>query len=296
MASWKGKSSGTALGYIIFIFLLKHVGLRSAYLLLRFISFYYIFLLPSATKNIYQYFRFRVGFSFGKSIISIYKNYYVFGQSIIDKVATWSGIKTNFTYSFDGDHYLKEINKDGKGAILISAHVGNWEIASSLLKELHSKINVVLLDAEHKNIKKTLDKTMTKRDLNIIPIRSDLSHVFKIANALRNNEVVCFHGDRFVDGSPTVIKKLLGKEAKFPEGPIRTIHRLNVPYSFVFAFKTGPKHYSLSATKGKLPSQNMDTTFNEYIALLEKQINKYPLQWFNYYDFWDMNLKGAKPR
>ncbi len=295
MASWKGKSSGSALGHKIFIFLLKRFGLRSTYLLLRFVSFYYIFLLPSATKNIYSYFRHRVGFSRIKAFTSIYKNYYIFGQSIIDKIATWSGVKTNFKYSFDGDHYLKEINKDGKGAILISAHIGNWEIAGSLFTTLHSKINIVLLDAEHKKVKKTLEKTMTKRDLNIIPIKSDLSHVFKIANALRNNEVICFHGDRFVDGSPTVTKDLLGKPAKFPEGPIRTIHRMKVPYSFVFAFKTGPRHYSLSATEGKLPSENMDDTFNEYIAILEKQIKKYPLQWFNYYDFWDINLKGAKP-
>ena len=45
MSQWEGKSKGTVLGYRIFVFFIKNVGIKSAYVVLYFVAtYYYIFL------------------------------------------------------------------------------------------------------------------------------------------------------------------------------------------------------------------------------------------------------------
>src|SRR5690606_26724221 len=151
---WKGKSRGSVLGYKIFVFCIKNFGIRSAYFILYFVAFYFCFFSPQSTRSSFYYFKKRLGYGSLKSIVSIYKNYYVFGQTILDKVAISSGSRNKFTYHFDGIDHLRQTLADNRGGILISAHLGNFEIAEFFLDELDSDTSIHLLttDAEHRAI------------------------------------------------------------------------------------------------------------------------------------------------
>lgn len=292
MSSWKGKTRGGLLGYKIFIFILQKSGLGSAYFLLRIVAAYFVLFAPKASLSIFRYFRFVHQYRFWKAVVSVYKNFHVFGQTLLDKVALIAGFENKFTYTFEGEENLRKAKQEGKGLMLISAHLGNWDIAGHLLKRLDSKINVVMFEAEHEKIKAYMDELMKERTVTVIPIKNDLSHIFLINKALRNNEIICFHGDRFVQGSPAIKKKFFGREAFFPEGPFVIAAKLKIPFTFVYAFKETKRHYHLYAT----PINTLDNAhkiLEDYIYSLEEKVMKYPEQWFNYYDFWSNNLSGA---
>ena len=91
MPSWQGKSRGNKTGFQIFVWVLKNAGLRPAYLLLRLVAFYFFIFSGKAFGCQYYFFRRRLGFSSWKSFFCIYKNYYWFGQTILDKVVLMSG-------------------------------------------------------------------------------------------------------------------------------------------------------------------------------------------------------------
>src|ERR1700681_3574813 len=91
MPSWQGKSRGNKNGFRIFVWVLKKAGLTPAYLLLRFVAFYFFIFSGKAFRFQYVFFRQRLDFSFLRAILSIYKNYYWFGQTIIDKIVLMSG-------------------------------------------------------------------------------------------------------------------------------------------------------------------------------------------------------------
>ena len=156
---WEGKSRGTVLGYRIFIFFIRNLGVRAAYSLLYFVAFYFCFFAGKSTKAIFYYLNRRLGYSKLKSVLNIYRSYFKFGQTIIDKAAISSGLKDKFTYEFDGVENIVKLLDEGKGGILISAHVGNFEIAEFFLEEIDSRsqINLVTTDAEHQNIKEYLE-------------------------------------------------------------------------------------------------------------------------------------------
>lgn len=295
MALWKGKTRGTPLGYKIFIFSLKYFGLSFAYFLLNLVAFYFFLFSPRSFRALTFYFRKIHGFRKWKSLISIYKNFNVFGQSLLDKTAMLAGLTKSFSFEFDGEEYLHHMAANN-GGILISAHIGNFEMAGNMLDRVGNNINIVMLDAEHEKIKELLGKVITKKNVKIIPLKNDLSHLFKINAAISNKEIICIHGDRFLDSGRTISLPFMGKTAAFPAGPFHMALSYGIPISFVFAMKdsrfryhfyaTPPKVYTLNRNRNDRKSEIREVV-SDYICELEKMLKKYPLQWYNYYQFWE---------
>lgn len=290
MPGWQGKSSGTTLGYSIFVTILKTFGLAPAYLLLRVVSLYY-FLFAKSGRFIRYYLQQRLGFAKATATRLLYTNYYSFGQSLIDKVAVSSGMADRFTFDFDGEAYLHEIVQQKKGGLLLSAHIGNWEAAGHLLQRLQTNINIVMFDGEHQKIKDYLDKVTGGRKANIIVIKNDLSHIYAINDAFSKNELVCMHADRFVEGNKTISIDLLGKPARFPVGPFVLATQFKVPVSFVFAMKEHSRHYHFFATPPQVyeaadKKQAITNMATDFSGSMEVMVKRYPEQWYNYYDFW----------
>lgn len=294
MGVWKGRSRGNVLGYQIFVYLLRTLGLKPAYLLLRLVALYFVVGALQASKHSYKFYKQRLSFPGYKALLGIYRNHYVFGQTLIDKVAFLSGLGAKYTFDFDGKQHLEKLVNDGRGAILISAHIGNWEIASDMLKDMDIKVNVVMMDAEYQQIKSYLNSVTGERNYNIIAIKQDMSHIFQISNALSNNEFICMHGDRYVEGSTVVSCPFLGEEAYFPAGPFSIAKRLKVPAVFVYAMKGSDTHYHLNATRPIVYEGRLTDFVLSYVHLLEEKVKKFPYQWFNYYDFWDKSTTPVK--
>ncbi len=289
MADWDGKSKGTLLGYKIFIFSIKKIGIRAAYLILYFVALYYFLFLKESNRAIFYYYRERLNYTWLKSKWCVYKTYVVFGKTIIDKTAISSNLRNRFTYEFDGIEILKELLAEKKGGVLISAHIGNFEIAEHFFGEidLDCQINLVTVDSERSVIKEYLDSVTKKSSIKFIYIKDDLSHVYEINNALSNNELVCFTGDRFFEGTKHLEAELLGEKAHFPAGPFLIASRLKVPVVYVYVMKEPKLHYHLYARLGEVKHRDAQGLLENYIQSLESMLKLYPLQWFNFFQFWE---------
>ncbi|MFK5856370.1 MAG: lipid A biosynthesis acyltransferase [Bacteroidota bacterium] len=294
MSSWKGKTRGGLTGYRIFLFLLKNFSLRAAYLLLYFVAPYFIFFVPKARKPMYYYFNTILGYSFFKTIQYLFINNLTFGKVLLDKVVMMAEFPNKFTFDFDGEEHLHHM-ANNEGGLIIGAHVGNWEIAGHLLKRIKTPVHIVMLEAEHQKIKALLDNVMTKKSMNIITIKDDMSHLFQIKEALLKNEIVAIHGDRFLPESKTITCNLLGKNAKFPTGPFYIAMKYKKPVTFVSSVKETNTHYIFKATKPKVYSNSnkiierekeLKNMITDYVKQLEITLKKHPEQWFNYYYFW----------
>ncbi|MBS1947460.1 MAG: lipid A biosynthesis acyltransferase [Bacteroidetes bacterium] len=291
MPLWQGKSNASPLGYRIFVSILKNWGVSPAYLLLRFVALYYFLFSRKSSMPVFFLYYHKLSYSWLASLLKVYKNYYMFGQSLIDRVVVMAEIPNKFTFDFDGEIYLREMASQKKGGILLSAHIGNWEIAGHLLKRLNTKINIVMFDEEHKKIKQYLDSVKGKKTMKVITIKENLSHIYEINDALKNNELVCMHADRFLPANKTFTEIFLGSVARFPVGPFLLAAQFKVPVSLTFAMKESGNHYHFSATKPKeydLSSKEkfMRELLKDFTGEMEKKLKQHPEQWYNYYDFW----------
>lgn len=292
MASWEGKSRGSVIGYRIFVWSIMHLGLNFAYFLLFFVTVYFVFASKKAFGSMFYFFHIRLEQSRVKSIISIFKNYYLLGQGLIDKTAVLAGLKDKFNFILEGKEHLLQMRD---GGILISGHIGNWEVGGKALDFLDKKINLVVLDGEGPAIKEYISDILTDRNVHFIKIGNDFSHLFEIKQALANKELVAFLSDRFIDGNQTVKIDFLGEPTLFASGPWHMASYFKVPVSYVFAVKESRRQYRFYATPIKIipsaknpkeRSELVGDSIKEFVSEFERITRKYPLQWHNYYNFW----------
>ncbi len=288
MAKWNGKSRGSVSGIRVFVFFIKNFGLRAAYLLLSLPVPYFVIAAPKATKALFYYFHRRLEYSVVTSVFKIFQTYYVFGQSLIDRVAVTVGKRDKFTMNFDGIHHIKELIQQKKGGILFTAHIGNFNISRTFFEELGNEaaINMVVTDHEHKKIKNYLESVTGKTKLNLIVVKEDLSHLFQINEALNNNELLVFAADRSGEGKH-IKAEFLGEKSQFFEGPFKLAALKKLPTLMVYIMREPNYHYHFYARKLKVENHEPQEILKGYLQNLEKMVKKYPTQWFNFYDFWD---------
>lgn len=292
-SNWVERVKGNGIGTRLFISIISTVGVLPAYFILFFASMQYT-ILDRKTKTILREFRTIAGLKC--SWVDIFRHFYSFGMSLIDRYAFLITQKSFFTFSTNNENLIENEVKKGKGVILLGAHFGNWELAGNLLQgRMSTKINFLMFDAESKEVKDALRKTAENSPVNIIFVGNDSPDAtIALVNALNRGEIVCLHGDRILGEQRFEEVNFLGKTARFPIGPFVLSVATGAPVIPFFTVKTGILHYSFTALE---PIRFDTISRNErqvkihsavvaYVSALESIVRKYPLQWFNYYNFW----------
>ncbi|MEG2646452.1 MAG: acyltransferase [Mucinivorans sp.] len=280
---WSGKSRGGSFGYRFFVMLIRRVGIGASYSFLSLIVVYFIPFAPKATRAIWRYNRHVLKYGMVKSALKLYSHYYVFGQTIIDKIAINSGL--DHKYKFEFGHYEQFIEQLDQGAvIIIGGHVGCWEIGSQFFGDYSSRLNIVMFDGEYHKIKEVA-QTMNTRYKIIAINEGGIESLLRIKQAVDGGEYVCFQGDRFVDKNNTCSVRFLGHDALFPLGPSLLASKFKTPVVFYFAMRESGRRYrfKFSILESGLSQKEI---LAAYVEKLEQVVKEYPQQWFNFFDLW----------
>jgi len=259
-----------------------------AYFVLLFVAAYFILFSFTSTKSTYYLFRKRLGYSALSSAFQVYCSYFTFGRIQLDRIAIAVGLKQKFTFEFDGIHYIKDLLAEKKGGILLTAHIGNFNLAKHFFDEKNNPavVNLVMTDLEHQEIKSYLESVTGKSMIKTIVLQDDLSHIFKMNEALNDNELIVFAADRYLENAKTYTEEFLGKEVKFPQGPFKLATRKNIPVVFVHIMRERNFHYHFYARPYSGTEHTSKELLKSYLENLEIMVKKYPHQWYNYYDYW----------
>lgn len=284
---WNAKSRGGAWGYLFFIYIIKWIGVKGAYLFLYPVVGYFIPFAPKATQSLWYYYRNIRHVGLFRAMREVYAHYYRFGQTLIDKIAMKGGLGEEFDFLFDNyDDFLQVLN-GGKGVILIGAHVGAWEIGSQFFGDYGNRMNIVMFDAEYAKIKNVVSANARKENYKIIPINTDsIEGIVKIKQALDRGEYVCFQGDRFTNEEKSIEAVFLNRKADFPAGPFLLASKMKVPVVFYYSMREGKGYrfkFRIACLKQRITPNEL---MAQYIDSLEEIVNAYPHQWFNFYRFW----------
>lgn len=288
---WDGKSRGGRFGYQFFVYTIRLLGIRCAYCFLAFIVIYFIPFAPKATKAIWKYNRQIRGLGVWASIKELYCHYYVFGQTLIDRVAMKGGLADKYHYAFDNYDRFLEILNSGQGVVMIGAHIGCWEAGAGFFGSYGKNINIVMLDAEHKQIKEVLDENADKENnYKIIPLNKDIIEaMLQIKIALNNGEYICFNGDRYMAKEHVATIDFFGTHAMFPMGLFKIAAKCRVPIVFYYSMREPDCTYRFMFEEAVIDRKTTpEMILEQYAHSLEKVVRKYPRQWFNFYDFWNI--------
>lgn len=105
----------------------------------------------------------------------------------------------------------------GKGVLLVSAHLGNWELGAMVLSMLGYQVNVVAWTHRNRLINDFFLQQRQGKGVKVIPLGTAIRKVF---SALKNNEAVGFLGDiDYADPQTGIKVKLFGRDTIMPKGP-----------------------------------------------------------------------------
>ncbi len=286
---WEGTTYGNGLMHRWLIRLLRIIDIRVIYVLA-----YLFAVTPTLTKpgfkHAYHFFHDRFGYSKLRSLWLAYKNHCLFAQAVIDKFAMYAG--RHFDIELEGyDHFLKLAAKP-EGFVQLSSHVGNYEIAGYSLVAEKKRFNALVYSGEKEEVMSNRQKLFDHANINMIPIKGDMSHLFEINAALANGETVSIPADRIWGAHKAVRKSFLGREANLPVGPFQVVTSRGLDALVVHVMKTGTKRYKIYVTplqydKNAPRNRQIDELADGYVRELERIIHQYPTQWYNYFDFWN---------
>jgi predicted LPLAT superfamily acyltransferase len=269
-------------------------GLRGAYGLLYFVCLYYLIVDSALVAESLPYIRRR--FPEKGQLGQLFSLYLLFvsqGKTLIDRnaiAAGYDGIKIEIT----GYEKTRELISSGKrGLILLTAHIGSWQVAMSALEKFDRPVHVMMRAEDNEAVKGALDLDSDRERVRVILTSGDLGGVIEAMKAIDSGDLVTIMGDRPYN-FPSMKAKFLGGEVSFPYGAFTLAAAAQCPVVVFLSAKTGPGSYVVdvsnviqppSGARGK-KNEEITAGVQKFADILEKYVVDYPYQWFVFRDIW----------
>jgi len=288
------KKRGNRLGFWFFRIFLRIFGLTRAYGLLYPVCLYYLIFDLTAVSASMAYIkkRFKTRNVFQR-ICGVYRLFVNQGKNLIDRHYEVLG-QGRFNTEIHGYDRIKTLLSDSqKGVILLTAHVGNWQITMTALEKLGKKVYLLMAPEENIAVRDTLDIDSEKEKVRIISPENFLGGVIDIMNVINQGNIVSIMGDRSYGHKSTEVD-FLGDKAEFPYSAFSIAAAVKCPVVVLLSAKVSTKEYLVDvshvieprySSKGK-KHEEIKACVQEFARVLEDYTEKHPFQWFVFRDIW----------
>lgn len=193
-------------------------------------------------------------------------------------------VKSYFSTVQGRDNLDRALDR-GKGVLLVSAHIGNWEIGGNLLRVHNYPLTVVGLAHNTDQTNALVHHLRRSRGIDIIEVGDSTFSVVAMINALRQNRIVAMIGDQDHLGTGRLVR-FLGKQMRLPPGPVILAMMSGAALipTFVLENPDGTYRGILEAplhieTRGDR-DQAIQRNLQRLAGVFEAYIKQHPDQWY----------------
>jgi len=195
-------------------------------------------------------------------------------------------IKNNI--HIENRHYFEEALSKGKGVIVVSAHLGNWELGGIVIALLGYPFWAVALPHKDRRVNNFFNFQRERKGMRVIPLGKA---VRACLNLLKNNKMVALAGDRDFT-QKGIILDFFGKPTFLPEGPAAFALKTGAIIVPTFMLRNKDDTFTLTIHKPieATPTEDKDNDLRElimrYKIIFEDYIRRLPDQWYMFRRFW----------
>jgi phosphatidylinositol dimannoside acyltransferase len=230
--------------------------------------------------------------------VRIYKTIWYFAWCLTER---YQRLVTDqrFLVGVEGLEHWRELNASAEGFILVTAHIGAWEVGGSMLPSFQAtrRVHVVREAETDPRAQQFLAELIRGKadDLYTTHFAEDPQLGVDLLDALRRGEIVALQGDRPRTGGRTADISLFGRPYPVPVGPLALARAAGVPILPVFVFREGLKRYRCSLRPpirvggiggGGSRQAEIDQALQRFATELQWAITHRPYQWFCLRKLW----------
>jgi len=199
-----------------------------------------------------------------------------------------------------GKENIEEGLRRGKGIILLTAHLGNWELGSLFFSHSGIPMNVITAQDAIEGIANVREKTRKFHNVKTITIGKAPLSFMDIVSVLQKNEIVAMLIDRYIAEKGMLID-FFGKPARFPTGPVLLAKSTGAAIMPAFIV-LGPdgKYKAIADSIVDMEfsgdrEKDIRVNLEKIVRIFEKYIREYVDQWYNFTYLWDTpDSKGGE--
>jgi predicted LPLAT superfamily acyltransferase len=219
-----------------------------------------------------------------------------FAETLVDKLLATSGRYTFADVRIEGQPQVDALLAQGRGALLVTAHVGCLELCQALAARLPALRLTVLVHTRHAErfnaILRRLNPASTIELLQVTEVTA--ATAVELEQRVRAGGFVAIAGDRVpVAGGRVASVPFLGAPADFPVGAYVLASLLRCPLLLLGCLRERGGHvvrFELLADRLELPRAGRAEALQQYAARfanrLEALLVRAPYEWFNFFPFW----------
>ena len=286
------RERGSELTLEMMMFVALRLGRPFARTILYFIAAYFFLFAPRARRHGRQYLRRALGRE--PRLLERYRHMFAFASTILDRLYLTRERYELLDISMEGEELMHAAMERGRGAFLLGAHLGSFEMMSAVGRR-QPGLRVVLAMYTRYISKLALRFGFgpPSSGTEIIPL-GHLESMLRIRECLEEGRFVGLLADRSFGDTAGVRVPFLGEPAVFPTGPMRVAAALRRPVIFMAGLYRGGNRYRVVFRQLADFSQPdplgreraIRAGIERYVALLEEYCRSDPYNWFNFYDFW----------
>ncbi|MBI4911501.1 MAG: lysophospholipid acyltransferase family protein [Acidobacteria bacterium] len=221
-------------------------------------------------------------------------DFFYFGQRPLEEAAEAFA-------EVSGEEYLHQALGEGRGAILLTAHAGNFELGGLLLRLRDLKVHAVYKPDRFAAVERLRDRIRSQGGVVGIPVGGSGFATLPLVGLLREGKLVGMQGDRDFNltGLP---HPFFGRQAYFPRGPWELSAMTGAPVIPCFFFTDEDGRFRVRFFEPRRVDGDRQTRaasiqqgLRAYAQLLEDLVREHPDQWYCFYPFWDDPLRQAPP-
>jgi len=184
---------------------------------------------------------------------------------------------------FDGEDNLVSSLNMQKGLILLTAHLGNWELGGLFFSAYGLNVNVVTLPDDDLEIDSNRSSYRENYGIKTITVGESPLSAINLVNALTNNEVVAMLIDRYSNDRDSVSVDFFGKPALFPKGPFVLSRITGAPIVVAFVVKENGEYRGIVGEPFTVESETMEIeSIKKVVGYFEEYIVQYADQWYDF--------------
>ena len=197
----------------------------------------------------------------------------------------------------DGFELIAKRVAEGTGAIMLTGHLGNWELGGAAVAANGMPIDVVARLMGNSLFDEYLTRTRARLGMTVV---RDRDAVRQTARSLRAGRVIAFLVDQSGLHIASSFINFFGRPAKTPRGPAVFALRLNVPVFFGVSIRQPDGRYRIHVREIIVErtgdtEHDVDAILNEYSRLLERFVREAPEQYFWQHRRWKRQPADTPP-